>query len=90
MGALKAAVVVMGVLIVVGTVGLFVVLAQRMSAASAPIASVTLDEPPGTRIAGASAAADRIAVQLAGGGPDRVVLVDLKSGRVLGHVGLAR
>ncbi len=74
----------------VGTVGLVVVLAQRMSATSAPIARVTLDEPPGTRIAGASAVADRIAVQLAGGGPDRVVLVDLKSGRVLGHVALAR
>lgn len=90
MGALKVAVIVMGVLIVVGTVGLFVVLAQRMSAGAGPIASVMLDEPPGTRIAGASAAADRIAVQLAGGGPDRVVLVDLKSGRVLGHVALAR
>ena len=90
MGALKAAVVVMGILIVFGTVGLVVVLAQRMSSASVPIASVTLDEPSGTRIAGASTAADRVAVQLAGGGPDRVVLVDLKSGRVLGHVALAR
>jgi hypothetical protein len=80
----------MGVLIVVGTLSLVVVLAKRMSAASAPIASVMLDEPSGTRIAGASASADRIAVQLEGGGPDRVVLVDMKSGRVLGHVALAR
>ncbi len=80
----------MGVLIVAGTVGLFVVLAKRMSAGSAPIASVLLDEPAGTRIAGASAGADGIAVQLAGGGPDRVVLVDIRSGRVLGHVALAR
>ena len=90
MGALKVAVVVMGVLIVAGVVGLFVVLAKRMSAGSAPIASVTLDEPVGTRIAGASAGVDGIAVQLAGGGPDRVVLVDIRSGRVLGHVALAR
>ena len=80
----------MGVLIVVGTIGLAVVVAGRMSAASSPIASVMLDEPPGTRIAGTSAGADRMAVQLAGGGPDRVVLVDLKSGRVLGRVALAR
>jgi len=87
---LKTAVVVMGVLIVAGTVGLFVVLAKRMSAGSTAIASVVLDEPPGTRIAGTSAAADRVAVQLQGGGPDRVVFVDTKSGRVLGRVALAR
>ena len=49
-----------------------------------------LDEPAGTRIAGTSAAADRIALRLEGGGPDRVVLVDMKTGRVLGHVALAR
>ncbi len=90
MGGLKVAVVVMGVLIVAGTVGLFVVLAQRMSAGSATIASVVLDEPVGTRISGASAAGDRIAVQLQGGGPDRVVWVDTRSGRVLGHVALSR
>jgi len=87
---LKVAVVVMGVLIVVGVLGLVVVLAQRMSAGSAPIASIMLDEPAGTRIAGTSAAADRIALRLEGGGPDRVVLVDMKTGRVLGHVTLAR
>lgn len=90
MGVLKVAVVVMGVLIVAGAVGLVVVLAKRMSAGSAPIASVMLDEPLGTRIAGTSAATDGIAVQLAGGGPDRVVLVDMRSGRVLGHVALTR
>lgn len=80
----------MGVLIVAGTVGLFVVLAQRMSTGSAAIASVMLDEPAGTRIAGASAAPDRVLVQLQGGGPDRVVVVDTKSGRVLGRVALTR
>ena len=80
----------MGVLIVAGTVGLFIVLAQRMSAGSAAIASLVLDEPPGTRIVGTSIAAERIALQLQGGGPDRVVWVDTKSGRVLGHVALAR
>ena len=90
MRGLKIVVAVMGVLIVAGTVGLFVVLAQRMSAGSATIASVLLDEPPGTRIASASAAPDRVVVQLEGGGPDRVVVIDTKSGRVLGRVALAR
>ena len=80
----------MGVLIVAGTVGLFVVLAQRMSAGSAAIASMVLDEPSGTRIANVSVAADRVALQLQGGGPDRVLWVDTRSGRVLGRVALAR
>ncbi|MBC7802038.1 MAG: hypothetical protein H7Z10_15590 [Gemmatimonadaceae bacterium] len=87
---MRIAVVVMGILIVAGTVGLAVVVAGRMSSGSTPIASVLLDEPEGTRIAGAAAAPDRVVVQLQGGGPDRVVVVDTRSGRVLGRVGLAR
>ena len=95
MRGLKAAVVGMGVLIVAGTVVLLFVLAQRMSPAAGPIASAAfpgavLDEPAGTRIAAVSAAPDRLAVQLQGGGPDRVVVVDTRTGRVLGRVGLAR
>ena len=90
MGILKVAVVVMGVLIVAGTVGLFVVLAQRMSAGSTVIASAVLDEPPGTHIVNVSVAADRMALQLQGGGPDRVLWIDTKTGRVVGHVALAR
>ena len=74
-----------------GTVVLLVALAQRMSPAAGPIASaVVLDEPAGTRIAGVGVAADRLAVQLQGGGPDRVAIVDTRTGRVLGRVGLAR
>ena len=90
MRALKVAVVVMGVLIVGGVIVLFTVLAQRMSSGSGPIASAVLDEPAGTRIAGTSTAPDRLVVQLQGGGPDRVVVLDTKTGRVLGRVGLAR
>lgn len=90
MRGLQVAVVVMGVLIVVGTIGLFVVLAGRMSSGSSPIASILLDEPIGTRIAGTSAAPDRVVLQLQGGGPDRAVVVDTRSGRVLGRVALAR
>ncbi len=90
MRALKVAVVFMGVLIVGGVIVLFTLLAQRMSSGSGPIASAVLDEPAGTRIAGTSTAPDRLVVQLQGGGPDRVLVLDTKTGRVLGRVGLAR
>ncbi len=101
MRALKIAVVVMGVLIVVGTVGLVVGIARRSSAppvASAlPVAAVmpasvasVLDEPAGTHIAGIAAVRDRLAVQLQGGGVDRVVLIDPATGAVAGHISLAR
>ena len=90
MGGLKVAVVAMGVLIIAGTATLFTLLATRMSPGAGQIASAVLDEPAGTRIAGVSAAADRVTVQLQGGGPDRVVVVDLRTGRMLGRVGLAR
>lgn len=101
MRALKIAVVVMGVLIVVGTVGLVVGIARRSAAppvASAlPVAAVmpasvasVLDEPAGTHIAGIAAVRDRLAVQLQGGGVDRVVLIDPATGAVAGHISLAR
>jgi hypothetical protein len=48
-----------------------------------------LEEPEGTRIAGIAAAQDRIAVQLRGGGPDRVVLVDPRALAPAGSVRLA-
>ena len=91
MRLLKIVVAVMGLLIVAGTVALVVVLARRVSGDAPAFAGpVALDEPPGTRIVGASAAQDRVAVQLQGGGPDRVVVVDTRSGRVLARVVLAR
>lgn len=88
-----AAVIGMGVLIVAGVAVLAVLLVQRMSSVSPPIASAgpaTLDEPAGTHIVSASVSADRVAMVLGGGGPDRVVILDLRSGRVVGRVGLAR
>ena len=87
--ALKALVIGMGVLIVAGVAVIGVTLVNRMSPAAGPIASLLLNEPPGTRIAGSALAPDRLAVTLQGGGPDRIVLVDIKAGRVLGRVGLA-
>lgn len=84
---MKVAVVVMGVLIVGGTVVLGVLLFTRVSAQSGAVASV-LDEPVGTVIAGAALAPDRVALTLHGGGADRVVVVDMRNGRVVARVGL--
>jgi hypothetical protein len=94
MRALKIAVVVMGVLIVVGTIGLVIGIVRRSAAPVASTAtwpaSVVLDEPAGTRIVGIAAVRDRLAVQLQGGGADRVVLIDPASGAVAGRISLAR
>jgi hypothetical protein len=94
MRALKVAVVVMGVLIVLGTVGLVVGIARRSAAPSVAAlpasVSAVLDEPAGTHIAGIAAVRDRLAVQLQGGGADRVVLIDPASGAVSGRISLAR
>ena len=86
--ALKALVIGMGVLIVAGVAVIGATLVGRMSPSASPIASLILDEPPGSRIAGAAVGPDRLAITVQGGGPDRVVMVDTKSGRVLGQVGL--
>ena len=96
MRALKVAVVVMGVLIVLGTVGLVVGIARRSSTPVVPVAplpasvAATLDEPAGTHIAGIVGVRDRLAVQLQGGGVDRVVLIDPATGAVTGRISLAR
>ncbi len=89
MRALKVLTILMGVLIVGGTAVLGVVLARRMGGGPPPApVSVLLDEPSGTRIAGIAGAGDRLAVQLQGGGPDRLVLIDPHSGAATGRVGL--
>jgi hypothetical protein len=90
MRALVIATVVMGVMIVAGTATLLVVIAQRLSAPAAALTPTVLDEPAGTHIAGMAALSDRLALHLQGGGPDRVVLIDPRTARVLGRVGLAR
>jgi len=96
---LMAAVIGMGILIVAGVTVLVVVMVQRMSVPPPPIASAVvadpaaehpLDETAGTRIAGMSLAGDHLALQLAGGGPDRVVVVDTRTGRIILRTGLAR
>ncbi len=91
MRALKAATIGMGLLIVLGTTVLIVTIIKRSSApgVAGDVAAV-LDEPAGTRIAGIAAVADRLAVQLQGGGVDRVVLVDPHTGAVAGRISLGR
>jgi hypothetical protein len=90
MRMLKAAVVVMGVLILAGVTVLVVVIVGRLSAPAGPPMRAVLDEPAGTRIVAISALPDRLALQLQGGGPDRVVVLDMRSGRELGRAMLAR
>jgi hypothetical protein len=87
---MKALVIGMGVLIVVATTVLIVLIVHRLTGPSpvAPAAPgpVLLDEPTGTRIMTIAPAGDRLAVQLQGGGPDRVLLVDPRSGAVMGRI----
>ncbi len=102
MRGLMAAVIGMGIMIVAGVTVLVVVMVQRMSVPPPAIASavvtspgpvatdILIDEPSGTRIATLSLAGDHLAVQLAGGGPDRVVVVDTRAGRIVARTALAR
>jgi Family of unknown function (DUF6476) len=93
MRALKILVVVMGVLIVAGTIVVVVTIAGRISGGvrqgGGPMNAV-LHEPEGARIAGIAALRDELAVQVQGGGPDRVVLVDPRSGAVEGRIVLGQ
>jgi hypothetical protein len=85
MRALKAAVIIMGVMIVAGTVTLAVLLANRMSGRAAPAVEASLGQPAGTRIVGIAGAGERVAVHVSGGGlPDRILLLDAARGRVVG------
>jgi hypothetical protein len=92
MRALQAAVIVMGVLIVAGVATIVVTIVTRLGGGGTggAVAQALLDEPAGTRIAGLSVAVDRLAVQLQGGGADRVVVLETRTGHVIARIGLAR
>ena len=79
---LKVLVIGMGVVIVVATTVLVVLIARRLGGPGPVPASlaVVLDEAGGTRIVAIAVVGDRLAVQLQGGGPDRVLLLDLNRG----------
>jgi hypothetical protein len=87
MRALKAAVIVMGVMIVIASIMLAIVIANRLSSRSAATMPIeaSLDQPPGTRIVGVASVGERLAVHVTGGGlPDRIVFVEATRGQVVG------
>ena len=89
MKAMVGVVVAMGVLIVLGVATLAITVVHRLSVPPMQ-AALALDEPAGTRMLGLGSAGDRLAILLQGGGPDRILLLDPRSGQVVGRVGLAR
>ena len=80
---LKVAVGVMTALIVAGVAVIVATVVRRAAAPGMVAAPVALAEPPGSRIAAVSGAGDRMFVTLTGGGPDRVMVLDARDGRVL-------
>ena len=93
MRAVKIAVAIMSVLIVVGVTVVVVTLVNRMagnSGGSVLASAAVMDEPAGTSISGIAAAGDRLAVQLHGGGPDRVVFIDPRTATVAGRISLTK
>jgi hypothetical protein len=91
MRALKILTIVMGVLILAGTAVIIGVIFHRATSSVTPASvDLALDQPAGTRIVGIAAIQDRLALQLQGGGADRVVLVDPRTGAVTGRIALSR
>lgn len=92
MQLVKVLAVVMGILILVGSAVVVGTIVKRAgTGGSAANVAVVLDEPAGTHISGIAATQDRLAVLLqGGGGPDRIVLVDTRTGQEAGSVALAR
>lgn len=88
MRALKILVVVMGVLIVFGTVTLGVVLVKRMNSGGSPaVGPWALEgQPAGTRMLGVAAAEQGLALLVARPDGERVLLLDVKQRRVVGEI----
>jgi hypothetical protein len=95
MKALKAVVIGMAVLIVVGMTVVIVTIVNRLgkgratAVPAAPIAA-TLDLPAGCSVAEMAAAGERLALRLAGSGDCRqILLLDPASGALVGRLRLA-
>ena len=92
MRALKVLVVVMGVLIVAGTVTLVTLIVQRAGglagggSAGGPSGIIALRQPLGSRIAGIAAAEGRVAIWVERPDGGRVLLFDPVRQRVVGEV----
>ena len=77
----------MGVMIVAGTVALAVVIVQRLGGGTdAPALAGSLGQPEGSRIGGIASAEGRVAVWVVRPDGERVLLLDGRSGRVVGEV----
>lgn len=92
MRGLQVAVIVMGVLIVAGVAVIGVTIAKRTYGGPEPVVlrDVQIDEPEGTRIVAVSAGPQGMLVQLQGGGPDRVLVVDPQDGKPRARFSLKR
>src|SRR5579863_8553539 len=94
MGALKALVVAMGVLLVGGTAALIVAIVDRASHRTpAPSGRgfdpVAVDLPLGARILASEVAGDRILVRIGlADGSEQLIVIDLRNGARLGTVDL--
>ena len=87
MRALKFLVVAMGVLIVAGTVTLVVLLVQRAGGGGGTaLPPLSLNLPTGSRILGIAGAGEHFAVHVQRPDGDRIMLLDGRSGRVVGEV----
>jgi hypothetical protein len=92
MQALKALVILMGIAIVVIVAVIVVTLFQRMGsreAAPAGFGDIALPVPEGCVLAAAEAAEERLVLRLDGPaeqGCQQAVVLDLKSGKVLGRI----
>ena len=86
MRLLKALVIVMGVLIVVGTVTLIVLIVQRSSGLGSNLTAAGLGQPEGTRIAGIAGSDKTIAIWVVRPDGERVLLFDPARGRVVGEI----
>jgi hypothetical protein len=93
--ALKIAVIVMGVLLVVGTVLLIAVIAARVSHKGSPLAmsqafvASPIDLPSGSRIEAMTAGPDRLVIDLLlADGTRQLLILDLATGQRLGTIPL--
>jgi uncharacterized protein DUF6476 len=90
---LKALVIIMGIMLVVGTAALIVAIAGRVSpkaasiAAAPPFATTPIEIPPGSRIEAMSTGPDRLVLQVVlVDGTRELFVIDLATGRRLGTI----
>jgi len=84
MRALLAAVIGMGVLIVIGTTVLIVEIGEKLSGGGVVSdAPVVLQEPPGSRVVSAASDGKTLTLVLAGPGGQEIEVRDLNSGAVV-------